>query len=155
VLCTMREMLEITEQLGQALQKKSQDIVNAIRLVQTTKVLLEKMRSDDGWETFFCQVVEFCMNHDILIPNMEETYILRGGRARRQPEHFTKERYYRVEIFRATIDTQLAELNLKFNEKVMDLLSISVTLVPRNGFADFQTKEICRMVEKYYPLDFN
>ena len=52
VLCMMREMLEITEQLGQALQKKSQDIVNAIRLVQTTKVLLEKMRSDDGWETF-------------------------------------------------------------------------------------------------------
>ncbi|XP_066334069.1 uncharacterized protein [Miscanthus floridulus] len=154
VLCMMREMLEITEQLGQALQKKSQDIVNVIRLVQTTKVL-EKMRSDDGWETFFCQVVEFCMNHDILIPNMEETYILRGGHARRQPEHFTKERYYRVEIFRATIDTQLAELNLKFNEKVMDLLSISVTLVPRNGFADFQTKEICRMVEKYYPLDFN
>jgi len=95
------------------------------------------------------------MNHDILIPNMEETNILRGGRARRQPEHFTKERYYRVEIFHATIDTQLAELNLKFNEKVMDLLSISVTLVPRNGFADFQTKEICRMVEKYYPLDFN
>ncbi|XP_066357925.1 uncharacterized protein [Miscanthus floridulus] len=155
VLCMMREMLEITEQLGQALQKKSQDIVNAIRLVQTTKVLLEKMRSDDGWETFFGQVVEFCMNHDILIPNMEETYILRGGRARRQPEHFTKERYYRVEIFRATIDTQLAELNLKFNEKVMDLLSISVTLVPRNGFAYFQTKGICRMVEKYYPLDFN
>jgi len=155
VLCMMREMLEITKQLGQALQKKSQDIVNAIRLVQTTKVLLKKMRSDDGWETFFCQVVEFCMKHDILIPNMEETYILRGGRARRQPEHFTKERYYRVEIFHATIDTQLAELNLKFNEKVMDLLSISVTLVPRNGFADFQTKEICRMVEKYYPLDFN
>jgi len=155
MMCMMREMLEITEQLGQALQKKSQDIVNVIRLVQTTKVLLEKMRSDDGWETFFCQVVEFCMNHDILIPNMEETYILRGGRARRQPEHFTKERYYRVEIFRATIDTQLAELNLKFNEKVMDLLSISVTLVPRNGFANFQTKEICRMVEKYYPLDFN
>ena len=80
------------------------------------------------------------MNHDILIPNMEETYILRGGRARRQPEHFTKERYYRVEIFRATIDTQLAELNLKFNEKVMDLLSISVTLVPRNGFVDFSNK---------------
>jgi len=52
VLCMMREMLEITEQLGQALQKKSQDIVNAIRLVQTTKVLLEKIRSDDGWKTF-------------------------------------------------------------------------------------------------------
>ena len=59
VLCMMREMLEITEQLGQALQKKSQDIVNAIRLVQTTKVLLEKMRSDDGWETFFVKLLSF------------------------------------------------------------------------------------------------
>ena len=121
--------------------------------MQTTKVLLEKMRSDDGWETFFCQVVEFCMNHDILIPNMEETYILRGGRARRQPEHFTKERYYRVEIFRATIDTQLAELNLKFNEKVMNLLSISVTLVPRNGFAYFQTKEWLRSTTRWISIN--
>lgn len=151
----MREILEITEQLGQALQKKRQDIVNAIRLVQSTKVLLEQMRSDDGWELFFCNVVEFCVTHEIGIPDMEETYIMRGGRARRQPDHFTKERYFRVEIFRATIDTQLTELNPKFNEKVLGLLSISTTLVPKNGFATFQASEICKMVEKYYPADFN
>ena len=155
VLCMMREIFEITEQLGQALQKKSQDIVNALRLVQSTKVLLEQMRYDDGWETFICKVVEFCVGHGIAIPDMEGTYILRGGRARRQPDHFTNERYFRVEIFRATIDTQLAELNLKFNEKVMDLLSISVTLIPKNGFVSFQANEICKLVEKYYPADFN
>jgi hypothetical protein len=80
------------------------------------------------------------MNHDILIPNMEETYILRGGRARRQPEHFTKERYYRVEIFRATIDTQLAKLNLKFTKKVIDLLSISVTTCTKKWFCRFPIK---------------
>jgi hypothetical protein len=155
ILCLMREILEITEQLGQALQKKSQDIVNAIRLVQTTKILLEKMRSDDGWETFICKVMEFCVDHDIDIPNMDETYILRGGRARRQPNHFTTDHFFRVEVFRATLDTQLAELNLKFNEKVIGLLSICVTLVPKNGFASFQSSEICKMVEKYYPADFN
>ena len=105
ILCMMREILEITEQLGQALQKKRQDIVNAIRLVQSTKFLLEEMRSDDGWELFFCKVVDFCVTHEIDIPDMEQTYIMRGGRARRQPDHFTKERYFRVEIFRATIDT--------------------------------------------------
>ena len=79
----MREIFEITEHLGQALQKKSQDIVNAIWLVKSTKILLEQMRSDDGWETFFIKVFEFCMEHDVVVPNMEETYILRGGCAHR------------------------------------------------------------------------
>ena len=44
---------------------------------------------------------------------------------------------FRVEIFRATIDTQLAELTLKFNEKVMDLLSLSVTLIPKKWLCFF------------------
>jgi hypothetical protein len=105
--------------------------------------------------SLFCKVVEFCMDHGIEVPDMEGTYILRGGRARRQPEHFTRERYFRVEIFRATIDTQMAELNLKFNEKVTDLLTISAALIPKNGFLSFQAKEICRLIEKYYPMDFN
>ena len=154
ILCMMKEILETSEDLGKALQKKAQDIVNAVRLVHSTKVLLEEMRSDEGWELFIGNVVEFCVEHDIDIPDMEELYILRGGRARRQPDHFTRERYLRVEIFRATIDNQLNELNLRFNEKVMDLLSISVTLIPRNGFTSFNAKEICSMVEKYYPADF-
>ena len=85
---------------------------------------------------------------------MDATYILRGGRSRRQPDHFTTERYLRVKIYRATIDSQLTELNFRFNEKVMDLLSISVTLIPRNRFKSFSAKEICSMVEKYYPADF-
>jgi hypothetical protein len=52
------------------------------------------------------------------------------------------------------LDSQLNELNLKFNEKVMDLLSISVNLIPKNGFISFNAREICKMVEKYYPADF-
>jgi hypothetical protein len=111
------------------------------------------MRSDEGWEVFILKVIEFCAEHDMDIPDMEATYILRGGRARRQPDHFTTERYFRVEIYRATIDSQLTELNLRFNEKVMDLLSISVTLIPRHGFTSFSAKELCKMVEKYYPAE--
>jgi hypothetical protein len=112
------------------------------------------MRSDDGWEYFYLHVVEFCADYGIDVPDINETYILRGGRARRQPNHFTKERYFRVEIFRATLDSQLTELNLKFNEKVMGLLSISGTLIPKHGFASFNAKDICKMVGKYYPADF-
>jgi hypothetical protein len=138
VLCMIRQILGISEELGKALQKKTQDIVNAIRLVSSTRVLLEQMRSDEGWEYFFLQVCEFCAEHAIDVPDMKETYILRGGRARRQPDHFTKEQYFRVKIFRVTLDSQLNELNLKFNEKVMDLLSISVNLIPKKWIYIFQ-----------------
>uniref|UniRef100_A0A453B994 DUF4371 domain-containing protein n=2 Tax=Aegilops tauschii subsp. strangulata TaxID=200361 RepID=A0A453B994_AEGTS len=154
VLCLMEEILEITEDLGQALQKKSQDIVNAMRLVCTTKVLLDEMRSDDGWEAFFDRVVEFCVNHSIDIPDLGETYIMCGGRARRQPDHFTKEHYLRVEVFRATLDTQLHELEFRFNDKVLDLLTTSATLIPKNKFRSFKADDICELVKKYYPADF-
>jgi hypothetical protein len=80
ILCMMRDILEITEYLDQALQKKTQDIVNAIRLVYSTKTLLEQLRSDNGWENFICKVIDFCMNHGISISNFDEIYILCGGR---------------------------------------------------------------------------
>ncbi|XP_039822731.1 zinc finger MYM-type protein 1-like [Panicum virgatum] len=91
IMCMMKEIMEITDDLNRALQKKSQDLVNAVRLVHSTKVLLGQLRSDDGWEDFFIRVTEFCVNHGIDIPDMQETYIMRGGRARRQADHFTKE----------------------------------------------------------------
>jgi hypothetical protein len=155
IICMIREILEITEQLGQALQKKSQDIVNDIRLVESTKIILEKLRSDNGWEIFICKVVEFCVGNEIVIPNMEDTYIMRGGRARCQPDHFTIDQYFRVGVFQATLDTQLIELNLRFNEKVMDLLLVSLNLIPKSRFTSFQPSEICKLVEKYYSSDFN
>jgi hypothetical protein len=153
-LCLMKEIFEITELLGQALQKKSQDIVNAIRLVSSTKECLEQLRSDDGYEEFIVIVIEFCGKHSIEIPNFDEIYVMRGGRARHQPDQLTKEHYFRVEIFRATLDTQLFEINRRFNEKVMDLLSTSATLIPRNKFRGFNANDICEMVKKYYPSDF-
>ncbi|XP_047060073.1 uncharacterized protein LOC124666789 [Lolium rigidum] len=153
-LCLMKEIFDITELLGQALQKKSQHIVNAIRLVSSTKECLQQLRSDDGYEEFITMVVEFCGKHSVEIPNFEEIYIMRGGRARNQPDQFTKEHYFRVELFRATLDTQLFEINRRFNEKVMDLLSTSATFIPRNKFRGFKASDICEMVKKYYPADF-
>jgi hypothetical protein len=51
-------------------------------------------RSDEGWELFILTVIEFCVEHAIDILDMEATYVLRGGRARCQPDHFTTERIY-------------------------------------------------------------
>ena len=95
----MKETFEITEIVGQAVQKKSQDIVNAVRLVSSTKQCLQELRSDDGYQQFMDTVIEFCVNHSIDIPDFEDTYILRGGRARSQPDKLTKEHYFLVDFF--------------------------------------------------------
>ena len=44
ILHLMRELLGITDDLSQALQLKSQDILNAMHLVSLTKELLQKFR---------------------------------------------------------------------------------------------------------------
>jgi hypothetical protein len=43
--------------------------------------------------------------------------------------HFTKDQYFRVGVLRATVDSQIHELYLRFNEKIMDLLPINATLI--------------------------
>nr|KAJ0184695.1 hypothetical protein LSAT_V11C900476850 [Lactuca sativa] len=53
------------------------------------------------------------------------------------------------EIESATLDKQLYELNNRFNDQVMKLLSLSPTLVSKVINID----QICRLVEKYYPED--
>ncbi|KAL6566724.1 hypothetical protein OROMI_015128 [Orobanche minor] len=52
----MSTIFGYTNILCVALQKKNQDIVSAMRLVDLTKILLQKMR-EDGWETHLKKVI--------------------------------------------------------------------------------------------------
>ncbi|GKC84320.1 zinc finger MYM-type protein 1-like protein [Tanacetum coccineum] len=52
ILHLMKEIMRKTDILCQALQKKSQDIFNAIELVSTTKESLSEFRNN-GWDSFF------------------------------------------------------------------------------------------------------
>ena len=80
ILHLMREIMEITENLCQALQCKSQDILNAIHLVSTTKVLIQQMR-EIGWDPLFGNVKLFCEKHDIEIPDISAQYNAHQGRS--------------------------------------------------------------------------
>ncbi|XP_021849310.1 uncharacterized protein [Spinacia oleracea] len=85
---------------------------------------------------------------------MNASYIARRGRARHQQDQVTMNHFYRVEIFLATIDKQLQELNRRFNDKALELLSLSSLLEPKDGFKSFDVGKICTLAEKYYPMDF-
>ncbi|XP_074360139.1 uncharacterized protein LOC141700217 [Apium graveolens] len=127
--------LVITDLLCRALQQKSQDILNAMHLVSTTKMLIQKLRSD-GWESLLENVRSFCERHTILIPDMNAPYFDVLKSLRRQGKHkqmVIMEHHYRVEIFTAVIDQRLQELNNRFSEQMTELLILSASLNLRDA----------------------
>ncbi|KAG5570900.1 hypothetical protein H5410_060666 [Solanum commersonii] len=78
----MRDILAITNELNESLQKKEQDIANAILLVKVVKKRLQDLRNE-GWDSLIENVFRFCVKYDILIPNFDEFYV-NFGRSRRK-----------------------------------------------------------------------
>ncbi|KAG6660505.1 hypothetical protein CIPAW_03G111900 [Carya illinoinensis] len=148
----MKEIIGITDILCQVLQQKSQDILNAMNMVSTTKGLIQKLRNE-GWENLLENVVSFFNKFDIDIPKLSSRYV--QGRGRHQRDHITIEHHYHFKIFNATIDFQMQELDNRFGEGTTKLLMLSSALDPKDGYKSFNIDDICCLVEDYYPLDFS
>ncbi|XP_024626549.1 uncharacterized protein [Medicago truncatula] len=155
ILRLMKEIMGTTYLLCQAVQKQSQDVVNAMLLVRSTKALIQDLR-ENGWDKLFANVVSFCEKHDIEIPDLNDCHsTTRFGRSCLEENQVTIEHYFRVEFFFTTIDKQLQELSSRFSEQAMDLLTLSCALSPEDGYKAFDIDTICTLVEKYYPMDFS
>uniref|UniRef100_A0ACD5WQZ9 Uncharacterized protein n=1 Tax=Avena sativa TaxID=4498 RepID=A0ACD5WQZ9_AVESA len=72
ILHVMKELMGITDLLCKKLQLKSQDIVNAMDGVKTTKVLIHKLR-DNGWSKLKADVLSFCVKHGVKTPDFDST----------------------------------------------------------------------------------
>ena len=104
-------------------------------VVSTTKLLLQKLRNEE-WEPFLVIVKSFCERNEIEVPDMKACYTRARGRSRRQDEEsfMTMEHHFRIDMFIATIDFQLQELDSRFNEHAMKLLIFSVALSPKDAY---------------------
>ena len=129
ILHFVNETIGITDKLCQALQNQSQDILNAMHLVSSTKKLIQQFR-DEKWDDLLATVISFCKERSLDVPDMNARYVARFGRSRHQQEDFRNEHYYKVDIFNAGIDSQLQELNHRFSEHAMELLTLSSALDP-------------------------
>ncbi|XP_050386958.1 uncharacterized protein LOC126803220 [Argentina anserina] len=154
ILHLLKKMMGLTDILCQKLQQKSQDILNAMNLVEITVNSLHKLR-EDGWEDFLEKVVSFCRKHDIDIPDMDGQFNMSSRRHNCQQRNITTEHHYRVDLFYAAIDFELVELNGRFNERTKELLILSSSLDPADGFKAFNLDNICKLAEKFYPRDFS
>ena len=103
----MKEIMGITNIFCQVLQQHSQDLLNAMHLVSTTKSLIQKLR-DDGWKPLRASVTSFCGQHEIDIPDLNAHNTKARGRYRHQDEALTTiEHHLRIDIFTVAIDFQL------------------------------------------------
>ncbi|XP_075658958.1 uncharacterized protein LOC142628806 [Castanea sativa] len=98
ILHLEKETMEITDKLCQALQSQSQDILNDMHLVSSSKALIQKFK-DDGWDGLLTIVISFCEKHCIEVLDINACYVGRQCRACKQQDDFTIEHHYRVNIF--------------------------------------------------------
>jgi hypothetical protein len=148
----MRYILGVSNELSQALQRKDQDIVNAMKLVQMSKERLQIMR-ENGWSSLLDEVSTFCGINKIVVPNMDDIYVARE-RSRCYTDGMTNLHFYRVELFYAIIDMQLQELNNRFTESNTELLLCVSCLSPSDFFATFDKQKLIRLAQ-FYPEDFS
>ncbi|XP_020967647.1 zinc finger protein 862-like [Arachis ipaensis] len=135
-------------------------ICNLVKMFTATNIVLNNIIEDvityaqrDGeWCKFLANVKDFCEKHEIEVPNMGAQYVFRSGRSH-QPS-VTVEHHYRIDVFLATIDSQIQKLNSKFNEQTIELLTLSCALDPNDNFKSFNIEEISKLAEKFYPIDF-
>ena len=91
-------VLGYTNDLSISLQKKDQDIVNAMTLVRLAKDRMQHMRSSLGWQGFLAKVTFFCKKHGIEVPSPEANYVAHG-RSQRYYEKQTNDDRYRREVY--------------------------------------------------------
>ena len=142
----MSTILIITNTLSLALQRKNQDIVNAINCVNSTKASLNDLRRN-GWESVLHEAYVFCDKHDISKLEMEDQYV--NPKKPRQKTGITNRHHYEVDCFNDVIDWLLQELDNRFNEKNSELLVCSAALSPNESFHDFNLEHLMSLAKLY------
>jgi hypothetical protein len=137
IMKMMLQIFRITNELYFLLQKKDQNIVDAMSLLIDVKTCLINLRSE-GYKALLNEAKAFCYENDIPIPNMEDS-VPRFGRSRKGGRNnITQDHYFRVDIFYATIDTITTESDHRFNEVSSELLTCFACLDPRDSFSSLK-----------------
>jgi len=90
-------ILGYTNELSECLQRREQDILNAISLVRVAKARMQKLRSN-GWDQFLQRVTLFCNKHGVQVPAMDGQYVP-YGRSARFAQNQTIDDHFRKEVF--------------------------------------------------------
>ncbi|PVH64239.1 hypothetical protein PAHAL_2G220600 [Panicum hallii] len=148
----MFTILGYTNDLSECLQRREQDILNAITFVKAAKKRMEHLRNH-GWDQFLDRVILFCNKHGVQVPAMEGNYVP-FGRSVRFVHDQNNDDHFRRAIYIGVIDQISMELASRFDEVNMELLSCMEAFDPSNSFASFDAQKVRRLAE-FYPNDIS
>ncbi|XP_042016087.1 zinc finger MYM-type protein 1-like [Salvia splendens] len=144
----MKHLLRITNELSIALQKKDQNIIQVISLIQSVKHQLQSFR-EYGWEDIHDQATKFCELHNISQVDMDEI-IPRRGYKKYGAEFITNLQHYRVEIFNQVVDLTIQEMDNRFSEASTELLGCISCHDPINSFSRFNDDQVICLATLYH-----
>jgi hypothetical protein len=121
-------------------------------LLEFTKVELDVLRQDVGWEEFFKTVISFCEKHKVKFVDMDGKYIpiQRSAKFYRGTTNYHR---FHADIFLDVINRQLQKVNNRFDEVNTELLRCMASFSPANSFFPFNVEKLVKLVE-LYPRDF-
>jgi hypothetical protein len=99
----MLAIFGITDDLSCSLQKRDQDIVNAMGPIEYTEQELENLRHDSGWKAFLEEVNSFCVKHKVKVVDMDAFY-KSVGRSARFLKNVKNMHRFDVDMFLGVID---------------------------------------------------
>ncbi|XP_042397592.1 uncharacterized protein LOC121987958 [Zingiber officinale] len=163
--CASEITLSIIEDIGNnvfsLMVDESRDISDAINALFVKHGLsLSRLRGQgydgasnmrgefNGLKSSFCKKIHmqdkvntFCELNEIPVPYMKDNCLI-GGRSRRRRQVITNLHYYCVEIFYQVVDSVIQEMNTRFSEVGIKLLSCITCLHPRNSFSEFNVQKL-------------
>uniref|UniRef100_A0A8R7V0Q9 DUF4371 domain-containing protein n=1 Tax=Triticum urartu TaxID=4572 RepID=A0A8R7V0Q9_TRIUA len=148
ILHVIITLLGKTNELSQCLQRKDQNIVLAVSLIGITLRQLQNIR-DNGWDQLLKDTTDFCVKHNIILPNMDDTIPARGRSRGRGGQMLTFYQRFRYEIFNVLLDQIIIELNNRFAERSTQLLRCIACLDPRSSFANFDEDKLIQLAQMY------
>ncbi|XP_076938050.1 uncharacterized protein LOC143606023 [Bidens hawaiensis] len=146
----MSVYLGITNNLSQSLQRKDQDIVNAMDMVKATKQELQAYRLNE-FDSLLKEVTYFCEENEIEVVDMDDQYV--DPKYRRKKTGITNRHYYEFENFKMVLDMQIQELGNRY-KVTTELLMCMGSLSPDGNFSAFNEDKMLRLAEMY-PNDFS
>jgi hypothetical protein len=153
ILNMMIDLMGITNDLSQAIQRKDQDILNAMDLVLVAKLRLQKARDSD-FESLWAKVTAFCNVHDIEVLQLDDEHQA-TGRGRRRTQACTNRHLFQVELYNAAIDAQLSELSYRFSDDAVQMLRLAASLMPSDNFKAFDVVNLTELASQFYSDDFS
>ena len=148
VLHLMIKVLGNTNDLSQCLQKKDQNIIRAIGLVGVTLQKLNEIRHH-GWDALFEEANDFCLKHNIVVPDMSAEIVRRGCSRGRRGQLVTYYEHLHHEIFNVVLDQVIVEFNNRFAERSTQLLRCVACLDPSNSFANYDEDKLVELAQIY------